>query len=1523
MSSDPSEAGCKRLQDLHVCRHCDYQDTTQSRIKEHYRQVHQHTARIKRGGVVVTVARGQDGMLRCVCGAGYTSQKYLKRHTDDCRNWKQVVDASASVAPIQRVPAVSVLPVEMGAVSSEQGADSSDVAETAMDEEIPSTFDGSPSVDRFDVGASPEPQPWERDGEYCSDAEDMEVIDETENEVSSDGEEAVAEVDGGTGVIDLVSVPAHYCPRLKLLICGHCGYGFYLEQTRQHMRNCGDESVDADDVALALATALDDVAVTPEQAEQNRLALHRPLLQAVAPVSKLKLHDGLACPDLACPYACTQSSTMDKHVGKEHGMAPGAVYPQCKVQCLFTQGEERGFFCVRSDADRLGGGLQEVDSARQTVFDQLRLDPVLSNLDKDHGQSKFVQDLGWLQYLSDVSPSRLYELCKLSRCYWTMSVRDSCRRVLAGLYGNLVDDHLRRKAFNSLRNEGHNASLDEATLELMKRLCMPSAVMVEARPWHCPLYRALVVRSLNREGGLHRPSHVTSVVAAFKHTIRVVVYSELRLQDGDSPAADVADPLRQFDQWVAEGAIATPFAMIANVGHLATTHAFREVLLPRLDWSDQDSGSVFVDSVRVRLVDIQKVVKHTVHHGRQLYEQLCFDAPPLPLEDDAQYTDKLQSYQVGYSFLNDGRNRSLIDRGQYLERMLSLSNSDRNLDFFATVAGADGGPDEVILRRSAVDKWLNKAQQLQQMLAVGVHLSGGQPGRAPELASLLACNTVGSQRSVFWCQRGLTLVTRYNKSTATTGYDKSIPRYPSPEVSILLLDYLSVIKPMEVLLTSYAHGNAAAQVHRDMIFCLQGVPWSGEYVRNVYKRAWLDVHAEGAGAPFVGFGQYRQAVKGFCRRLMPELYQQQFKYDQAWDEQAGHSATTANRHYGRSSDELTDMTEHYFRVCRHTSLLWHTLLSGEPKPSAARAMSGELEQRVAKQWDAIERIDKVVTTAMSSPPILQPPELPTRELLLQDLRQYLDNPEADFGLGQYDALVIALRRSEDMLVVLPTGGGKSLVALLPALIENPGANSYTGPGQHPLCTVIIVPLVALQAGWLLRAAKVNCGMHPTWPPKYDGDGGGVYPVYIVGIEEACTPLFRAQLDSLYHAGRLARIVLDEAHLVTAHKDFRRHLRHIVELRVGRVPLMLLTATVAPEHEVSLKQACGAPDAVTMRRGRCTRANQQYYAMVEPDFQSAVDGVVSLAGEYSKASAGDKRWRGIVFRQCIKDVKQLCSLINAGTPNIAIAYHGELTLEQKHAAHRAWVKGKHRIMVCTDGFGAGVDYAHTLPRPLTSRTCHQETPTKSVQFGQNSMLMVLETDNDTDDEIVVAADQALATPVHYGVEGPTSGAQHRRKSLAMHGGAQFLADLAVKHCVACFLGLVNGRPHKHAATDTCPLMDGKCRRCGRTKHGGGYQACNPQPYPKGVCWMCSFRRKGCVGTDCVHPGLSSAVAATIWALETAKYRPALLSRFPMFGNGQTDQQRWAILYQYTQEHLDTEPALTIQVLAAVAEFLHFI
>ncbi|KAL7745839.1 hypothetical protein RI367_008850, partial [Sorochytrium milnesiophthora] len=165
-----------------------------------------------------------------------------------------------------------------------------------------------------------------------------------------------------------------------------------------------------------------------------------------------------------------------------------------------------------------------------------------------------------------------------------------------------VNQHLQM----AMRDHRLTNDLDKSVLQMMRSLCMPVDMTADARPWQCPLYRALVVRCLSRDGGIKRPSEVTGIVAALKHTIRVVVYTELRRHDGQHMHQNELDPLSLFDQWVSEGAVATPFAMIANVGHLATAHAHREVLLPRLDWSDDERGVVYVDSVRVALVDIQK-----------------------------------------------------------------------------------------------------------------------------------------------------------------------------------------------------------------------------------------------------------------------------------------------------------------------------------------------------------------------------------------------------------------------------------------------------------------------------------------------------------------------------------------------------------------------------------------------------------------------------------------------------------------------------------------------------------------------------------------------------------------------------------------------------------------------------------------------------------------------------------------------------------------------------------------------------
>ncbi|KAL7745925.1 hypothetical protein RI367_008712, partial [Sorochytrium milnesiophthora] len=249
-------------------------------------------------------------------------------------------------------------------------------------------------------------------------------------------------------------MPVSYCVDLDLLLCGQCGNGFRLEHASAHLKACGLPGVESDQLATALAAIPYLVTPTWDEVVKNRAALYRPLSEAVDPIPMLSCYDGLACPMDGCPYAGTSSYTMAQHLNSRHGESSLIKGLPCRVQRLYTQGEERGFFCVAGNVSVDCRALTALDRARQQVFDSVRIDQAVSPGDTGSTHSKFVDDLNWLKYLSDVPLAQLWELAKLERCAWTLAVRDSVRRVLAGLYPLLEDDQLRRKAFNSGGKDG-------------------------------------------------------------------------------------------------------------------------------------------------------------------------------------------------------------------------------------------------------------------------------------------------------------------------------------------------------------------------------------------------------------------------------------------------------------------------------------------------------------------------------------------------------------------------------------------------------------------------------------------------------------------------------------------------------------------------------------------------------------------------------------------------------------------------------------------------------------------------------------------------------------------------------------------------------------------------------------------------------------------------------------------------------------------------------------------------------------
>jgi ATP-dependent DNA helicase RecQ len=150
----------------------------------------------------------------------------------------------------------------------------------------------------------------------------------------------------------------------------------------------------------------------------------------------------------------------------------------------------------------------------------------------------------------------------------------------------------------------------------------------------------------------------------------------------------------------------------------------------------------------------------------------------------------------------------------------------------------------------------------------------------------------------------------------------------------------------------------------------------------------------------------------------------------------------------------------------------------------------------------------------------------------------------------------------DALVLMPTGGGKSLCYQIPAIVRQ-----RAGLGV----TVVVSPLIALmhdQVGALREAGVEAAYLNSTLTPAQAAEVEqrlvrGELTLLYAAPERLVTPRFVARLQALHAAGRLALLAIDEAHCVSQWgHDFRPEYRELAVLaeRLPGVPRVALTAT---------------------------------------------------------------------------------------------------------------------------------------------------------------------------------------------------------------------------------------------------------------------------------------------------------------------------------------------------------------------------
>ena len=274
--------------------------------------------------------------------------------------------------------------------------------------------------------------------------------------------------------------------------------------------------------------------------------------------------------------------------------------------------------------------------------------------------------------------------------------------------------------------------------------------------------------------------------------------------------------------------------------------------------------------------------------------------------------------------------------------------------------------------------------------------------------------------------------------------------------------------------------------------------------------------------------------------------------------------------------------------------------------------------------------------------------------------------------GHQEQIIDSVLSDKDTIVLMPTGGGKSLCYQLPALL------------LEGLC-LVISPLLALMKDQVeqLNAKGIEAVFLSSDLDEFEAEEvfdrckNGLVKLLYVAPERLKNPIFLQQIEEI----QISFIAVDEAHCISEWgQDFRPSYQHIKDFRnlIKNVPIIALTATATSKVLVEIQQKLELKKAQVFTQSFKRENIKIFVQPIADKFQKIYDWL-----KFNHQS-------GIIYTRTRKEAEELTRFLQSKGLLNCNFYHAGLSVKEKNKRQQEWLQSNEMVLVATNAFGMGID-----------------------------------------------------------------------------------------------------------------------------------------------------------------------------------------------------------------------------------------